>query len=212
MRSIKHYCYQIYYKAPRFIRSIISRLVYRPKLGKGVTLYGWSLFSSGVSLGDYTFMNQNEFLRDVTIGKFCSIAEGLCVGLNEHQYNEFSCYRMNVMQSPLCDRPQRVISTPKRQTTIGNDVWIGKSVTIVGGVNIGNGAVVGTGAVVTRDVPPYAIVAGVPARVIKYRFSPEKIELLQRLQWWDWEPEKIYENLERLRAFDEALLSDTMEG
>lgn len=91
-------------------------------------------------------------------------------------------------------------------TTIGNDVWIGWGVLIKGGVTIGNGAVIGARSVVTKDVPPYAVVAGVPAKVIKYRFEQEKIDLLQQLQWWDWDIDQIYENLDRLRNFDPTLL------
>ena len=75
-----------------------------------------------------------------------------------------------------------------------------------GGVTIGNGAVIGAYSVVTKDVPPYAVVAGVPAKVIKYRFEQEKIDLLQQLQWWDWDIDRIYENLDRLRNFDPTFL------
>lgn len=91
-------------------------------------------------------------------------------------------------------------------TTIGNDVWIGWGVLIKGGVTIGNGAVIGARSVVTKDVPPYAVVAGVPAKVIKYRFEQEKIDLLQQLQWWNWDIDRIYENLDRLKNFDPTLL------
>jgi acetyltransferase-like isoleucine patch superfamily enzyme len=81
-------------------------------------------------------------------------------------------------------------------TNIGNDVWIGDKVIVIGGITIGDGAVVGAGAVVTHDVPPYAIVAGVPAKVIKYRFDDEKIRKLLDLKWWDWSEEEIKQNRE----------------
>ncbi len=93
-------------------------------------------------------------------------------------------------------------------TTVGNDVWIGQDVVIKGGVKIGDGAVIGARSVVTRDVPPYAVVAGVPAKVIKYRFEQEKIDFLEKLQWWNWTPEEIYQNLDRLKKFDETLLKE----
>lgn len=83
---------------------------------------------------------------------------------------------------------------------------LGWGVLIKGGVTIGNGAVIGARSVVTKDVPPYAVVAGVPAKVIKYRFEQEKIDLLQQLQWWDWDIDRIYENLDRLKNFDPTLL------
>ena len=97
------------------------------------------------------------------------------------------------------------METGGKITYIGSDVWIGQNVTIKDGVTIGDGAVIGTSAVVTKDVPPFAVVAGVPAKVIKYRFDEKKIKLMQDIKWWDWEPKKIYENLERLYAFDESL-------
>lgn len=77
---------------------------------------------------------------------------------------------------------------------IENDVWIGANSTILSGIKICNGAVVGTGSVVTKDVPPYAIVAGNPAKIVKYRFSEEQIEKLLKIQWWNWDEQKIQEN------------------
>ncbi len=93
-------------------------------------------------------------------------------------------------------------------TIVGNDVWIGQDVVIKGGVKIGNGAVIGARSVVTKDIPPYAVAAGAPAKVIKYRFEQEKMDLLQKLQWWNWDTEKIYQNLDRLRSFDTSLLEE----
>jgi len=82
----------------------------------------------------------------------------------------------------------------KGDIIIENDVWIGATATIMSGVKISNGAVVGAGSVVTKDVPPYAIVAGNPAKVVKYRFTEEQIEKLLSIAWWDWEEQKIRDN------------------
>ena len=82
---------------------------------------------------------------------------------------------------------------------IGNDVWIGERVMVMGGVKIGNGAVVGAGAIVTKDVPPYAIVAGVPAKVIRYRFSAEVIDELERIEWWNVNDKLLKENIAKFQ-------------
>ena len=95
---------RIYYKLPRPLQYWISRIKYKPKLGKGVTLHGWPTFSHNVSIGDYSYMKQNDFISNVSIGKFCCIADGLVVGLNEHPLHEFSSYRMNGINSPLRKR------------------------------------------------------------------------------------------------------------
>jgi virginiamycin A acetyltransferase len=87
-----------------------------------------------------------------------------------------------------------------KRITIGNDVWIGARAVILDGITIGDGAIVGACAVVTKDVPPYAVVAGVPARVIRYRFSEKKIRTLLELQWWEWSPEEIKARLAELNS------------
>ena len=94
----------------------------------------------------------------------------------------------------------------KGDIVIGNDVWIGYEAVILSGVHIGDGAIIGTRAVVTKDVPPYTVVGGVPAKIIRRRFSDSVIEILQKLKWWDWNIEKISGNLQAIRNADiEAL-------
>jgi virginiamycin A acetyltransferase len=94
---------------------------------------------------------------------------------------------------------------------IGNDVWIGKDVTILGGVNIGDGACIGTKALVTKNVAPYSIVGGVPAKEIKKRYSAEKIEFLLSMKWWDWGDERIRANREFFMANVNSLRLDEMK-
>ena len=100
----------------------------------------------------------------------------------------------------------------KGDVVIGNDVWIGRGVVILSGVRVGNGAVIGAGAVVTKDVPPYAIVAGNPARIIRYRFSPEQIEELEQIAWWSWPDKEIERAIPLLLSSDiEAFLKFARE-
>ena len=85
---------------------------------------------------------------------------------------------------------------PEETTTVGNDVWIGCNVVVLPGVTIGDGAVVAAGSIVTKDVPPYAIVAGSPARVLRYRWDEKTVERVAALRWWDWDDHKIKQSLE----------------
>ena len=143
--------------------------------------------------GDYD-MNFIE-----SIGSFCSFGPNTAVvqlhymGVTTHQFL-FSSWRYPEFHKILPHEKQEHIfkeHIASHKTIIGNDVWTGRNVSIVAGVKIGDGAVLGTGAVVTHDVPDYAIVVGVPAKVIKYRFAPEQIEALKRIQWWNWDDETI---------------------
>jgi acetyltransferase-like isoleucine patch superfamily enzyme len=212
MSRLKHFLLTIFYKLPRFLRSLLSRAIYRPKLGKKVDLSGWTIFSQDVSIGDYTYMMEAGFIGRVRIGKFSSIAQGLTVGLASHPFHSFSTLRMFGAHSPFRGRPKPIgllndTDEPPKVTSIGNDVWIGANVTIKGGLTIGDGAAIGAGSMVTHDVEPFAIVAGNPARLIRYRFDEEKRQLLRELAWWDWDIETIYANLKLLDEFDTNLRS-----
>lgn len=138
----------------------------------------------------------------VTIGSFCSINETARIVENHPidtiashlffhvpWYMESLCKYANAKQMPASRW------SPRRQyVNIGSDVWIGYNVVITMGVTVGDGAVLAAGAVVTKDVPPYAVVGGVPARVIKMRFSDDDIAKLLQIRWWDWDDRKIIEN------------------
>ena len=137
------------------------------------------------------------------IGKYCSIDPNLVCGYGIHPTNGittspafYSTLKQNDMTFSSSDK---VIK--RKEITIGNDVFIGMNVSILDGINIGDGAVIGAGGVVTKDVPPYAIVAGVPAKIIRYRFDEETIKELLELRWWDLDDETLkalpYENIEQ---------------
>ncbi len=125
----------------------------------------------------------------LTIGAFCSFAQGSKILLAaEHRTDWITTYPMPFLV-PGLDSKEGVGT--KGDVVIGNDVWVGMDAMILSGVTIGDGAVIGAGAVVTKDVEPYAIVAGNPARLIRHRFAPEVCKALQHSAWWDWPLEKI---------------------
>ena len=145
-----------------------------------------SVFSH-VVIGRRSYMNDGIIREDVTIGRYCSIGRRCTIGASRHPTEWLSTH-------PFVFAPEfrgRDISFPNRRTNIANDVWIGDNVVIVAGVNIGNGAVIGAGSVVTRDVDPYAIVGGVPARLIRLRFAEDTIYRLLKLEWWYMDEEKL---------------------
>ncbi len=151
------------------------------------------------------------------IGSFCSFAEGVDV-VGNHETRYLSTYNFMSSLSTMfddinlsyeeeykingTDTPQHFFSgvnppidkiTKAKRTRIGNDVWLGRNVIITNGADIGNGVIAGAGAVITKDVPSYAIVGGVPARTIKYRYTQNQIEALNKICWWDWDDEIIRE-------------------
>ena len=170
-----------------------------------------------IIVGDYTYYDDPEtvhnfeknvlylfeFMKDrLIIGKFCQIATGVRFIMNvaNHDMNGISTYPFRVFGKSWKDAPMNAIS--KGDIVIGNDVWIGNSVTIMSGVTIGDGAIIGTNALVAKDVEPYTIVGGNPAKLIRKRFDEETIEFLLNLAWWNWPVEKITENLESITTAD----------
>ena len=148
-------------------------------------------------LGAYSYISQNSLVNKTQVGKFCSIGHGTYIGLWEHNMavstHSFYLYESsgNLVKG-YKDYDKCALST-----YLGNDVWVGANSVILKGRSIGDGAIVGAGSVVTRDVPPYAIAVGNPAKIVKYRFPPDDIAFLLRLQWWDAPREILQEMVER---------------
>lgn len=200
-----------------------------PRKGDTQTVYLKNVVTRpSIQVGEYTMYN--DFVNDprdfeknnvlyqypvnhdrLLIGKFCSIACGAKFLFNSanHALGSLSTYPFPIFYDEWGLDGKNVADAwdNKGDITLGNDVWIGYEAVILAGVTIGDGAIIGARAVVTRDVPPYAIVGGVPARLIRRRFDEATIESLLALQWWDWEPERIRRALPVLQVGDIAALS-----
>jgi len=133
--------------------------------------------------------------RKILIGNFCSIAAGCLILLGaDHKSDYISTFPFGHIKPWVVDKTYKN-PISKGDVIIGNDVWIGSSATILSGVTIGDGAIIGAQAVVTKNVLPYSIVAGNPAREVKKRFSDDQIECLLKIRWWDWPDKKIQNNM-----------------
>jgi acetyltransferase-like isoleucine patch superfamily enzyme len=166
-------------------------------VGNGVSL-------ESTSLGDHTYINANSTLRYCKIGKFCSIGSNVKAGLGIHPTHMISThpsfYSKNKDFKTFSD--QNYFQEYKT-ITIGNDVWIGENAIIMGGLTIGDGAIIAAGALVTKDVEPYQVVGGIPAKHMKFRFSQKIIEDILNTRWWDLEEEWFEKNHGILRSNDE---------
>lgn len=152
------------------------------------------------SIGAHTYIANNTDIENAEIGKFCSIADHCRIGMGAHTLRCLSTSPLFTQKRNGCHQQWTSVNIgdkplEKNTVHVGNDVWIGSHVLINGSITIGNGAVIGAGAVVVKDVPPYAIVGGVPAKVIRYRFSPEVIERLEEIKWWDLPEDKLKTHL-----------------
>ncbi|MBR0560555.1 CatB-related O-acetyltransferase [Neokomagataea anthophila] len=153
----------------------------------------------GWKIGDYTY-GKPEIIEagyaPLEIGRFCSIGPEVLIILGNHRVDAVTTYPFKTLKQfwPEAENATDDHAT-KGRVTIGHDVWIGARAVIMSGVNIGSGAIVAAGAIVTRDVPPYSIVGGNPAKVIRYRFSEDMIKKLLGIEWWYWSEDILRERL-----------------
>lgn len=201
--------------------TIPEKTIY-PRTGDRQTVYLKSVITGpNITVGDDTMYN--DFVNDPTqfeknnvlyhypvnhdqlvIGKFCSIACGAKFLFNSanHAMSSLATYPFPIFfeEWGLDRKDVATAWDNKGDIVIGSDVWIGYEAVILAGVTIGDGAIIGTRAVVTKDVPPYTVVGGVPARPIRKRFSEETVSALLELRWWDWPREKISGNLRAIQS------------
>lgn len=176
-----------------------------------------------IIVGDYTYYDDFEdvknFERNVRyhfdfigdkliIGKFCMIASGVTFIMNgaNHLTDAVSTYPFAIFGRDWTGAMEGKTYPTKGNTVIGNDVWIGYNATIMPGVQVGDGAIIASNATVVRDVPPYTVVGGNPAKPIRKRFSEEEIERLLDLEWWNWDVERISAQVSNLTGNDLSLL------
>lgn len=172
---------------------------------KHIQQYRYELNRKIYKIGENSYLGNNVIIendKETTIGKYCSIASDVTIGAFKHPIHTLSSSSFVYLekyeslgsnlkvQKPLT----HLLDKGLEKVNIGNDVWIGVKATIMPGITIGDGAVIGSNAVVTKDVPPYAIVVGVPAKILKYRFDEDTIKDLLELKWWNY-PENFVETL-----------------
>ena len=193
-----------------------------PRTGDTQTVYLKNVITEpNIQIGDYTiyhdFVNDpKEFQKNnvlyhyplnqdkLVVGKFCSIACGAKFLFNSanHSLTSLATYTFPLFFEEWGLEKQRVRDAwdNKGDIVIGNDVWIGYEAIILSGVTVGDGAIIGSRAVVTKDVPPYTIVGGVPAKPIRKRFDENTIAALLQVRWWDWPEKRIQENIQNIQA------------
>ncbi|MGE9291393.1 MAG: CatB-related O-acetyltransferase [Puniceicoccales bacterium] len=145
-------------------------------------------------IGDYSYIGENCIIQNTTFGNYCSVANNVIIGPGQHPIQHFSTspvfYRKNNPTGKFADTGLSNFEEFK-PIQIGHDTWIGCNVVIMDGITIGNGAIIAAGSIVTKSVPDFSIVGGVPAKIIKSRFTEEKVSQLNSSQWWNYPPEKV---------------------
>jgi acetyltransferase-like isoleucine patch superfamily enzyme len=230
MKVIKKHLFHLY----ELLYILIYRILYLKKhiyLARNVEFTKQTIFESNIKIyknvqiknsriGTGTYINSNCILPDTIIGRYCSLAKNIKIIRGAHPSSNFVSTHpaffsplkpagFTFAEKLLFEELKYIDLENKYFIQIGNDVWIGEGVMILQGLRIGDGAIVGAGAVVTRDIEPYSINVGIPARSIKYRFSKEQIQWLLNIKWWNLPFDEIkgishlFNNIESLRNYFE---------
>lgn len=184
-----------------------ARIGYKAIVREGVEI------GNDVVLGDYSYISgPRTYVESARIGKFCSIARQTVIDVGNHDHSLVTTHPFIISPEfgELIDKSIMVQQKPA--PIIGNDVWIGINSIVMRGVSIGDGAVIAANSVVTRDVPPYAIFGGVPAKLIRYRFSDEIVRALLQIRWWDWPSSKLRQNVRDFSAPESFVAIHAVSG
>lgn len=175
---------------------------------------GFSARLHNCKVGKYTRIKPGCVLKNVVVGNYCSFANDVMIGLGQHPTNLISTNSVFYKKGITSDFARCIDFAEEKTTYIGNDVWIGNGAVVMDGITVGDGAIIGSRAVVTKDVPPYAIVGGIPAKVIKYRFSNDIIKVLEDTKWWNLSDDIIKKILPIFtqRNITVSMISDAFTG
>ena len=186
MNNLLYYYSKFFKKIVRGKCIVNSDIHKTAKINSGATIVD-------STIGRYSYTCYDDEIVNCEIGQFCSISDEVVIGGAEHPMDWVSTSPVfqNVKHSGPKKKFAEFAYEGIKRTVIGNDVWIGRRAIIKAGVRIGDGAVIGSGSVVTKDVPPYAIIGGVPAKVIKYRFDEGSIQALLLSKWWDLDDDEL---------------------
>jgi phosphonate metabolism protein (transferase hexapeptide repeat family) len=164
------------------------------------------------TVGNYSYLQEYVGLLNTELGRFCAVAAMTRMGAPNHPYTRVTQHRFTYTPEYYWPEKQRdtafFAERGADRVVVGNDVWFGHGATVLPGVTIGDGAVIAAGAVVTKDVAPFTIVGGVPARQIKRRFDQRSADRLQRLAWWNWDDDRIAGAVDDFRALPVAAFLD----
>lgn len=162
-----------------------------------VNITAGAQITRGTEIRARTSIGRDTKIQNAVIGKYCSVSWNVTIGAPSHPLDNITMHAFPYQKRFGLVEDDTVMKRENSLVTIGNDVWIGCGSIVLSGCVVGDGCVIGAGAVVTHDIPPYAVVAGVPARILRYRFSRDIIDRLTELKWWDWSDEKLRSAVKR---------------